>query len=205
MVIWAVIFARVWAKQRCGMISNLQKRKIKETAIAETKRFIAIALYIWLLLSVFELHRLAVLRGLHLKALADYRFGLAALNAVVLGKVIVIGQALRAGRQLSEKPLIYPILLKSALFALLLICFQIVEETVSGMVRGKSLAASTSQLGGGGLEGAVLVGVMACVALIPFFFFTEMQMVIGKEKVRSLLFQERSKTAANTQSQAPAA
>lgn len=187
------------------MISNLQKRKIKETAIAETKRGIAIALYLWLLLSVFELHRLSVLRGIHLNSLVDYRFGLAAFNALILAKVILIGQALRAGRQLSEKPLIYATLLKSALFALLLICFEIVEETVSGLVSGKSLAASIPQLGGGGLEGAVLVGILAFIALIPFFFYTEVQTVIGKEKMRSLLFQERSKTAASTQSRAPAA
>jgi len=186
------------------MIFNLQRQKIKETAIEETKRFIAIAIYGWLLLSLFELHRFAVLRGVHVNSLEGYRFVLAAVNAVVLGKVVLIGQALRTGHRLNEKPLVYSILFKSALFALLLVSFQIAEETIRGVIHGKSLSASIPQLGGGGLEGAVFAGIITFVALIPFFLFTEVQRVIGREKVRSLLFQERSK-AASAQPQAPAA
>ena len=187
------------------MTFNLKRQKIKERAIEEAKRFIGIALYAWLLLSVFELHRFAVLRSVHVNSLEGYRFVLAAVNAFILGKVVLIGQAVRRGRRPSEKPLIYPILLMSALFALLLICFQIAEETIRGMIHGKSLPASIPQLGGGGLEGAVFAGIMTFVALIPFFLFTEVQSVIGREKVRSLLFQERSKAAASAQPQAPAA
>jgi len=187
------------------MISNEQKRKVKEKAIEETKRFIAIALYLWVLLVVFELHRFAVLREVHLNSLPSYRFGEAAINALVLGKVILIGQALNVGHQLSEKRLIYSVLFKSAIFALLLICFEIVEEVIVGLIHGKSLAASVPRFGGGGLEGMLLVGLMGFVALIPFFLFAEVQRVIGKEKLYSLILQERSKPAADAQPQAPAA
>jgi hypothetical protein len=37
---------------------------------------------------------------------------------------------------------------------------------------------------------------MAFVVLIPFFLFTEVQQVIGKEKLHSLILQERSKADA---------
>ena len=194
-----------WKSVGVHMISDEQKRKMKEKAIEETKRFIAIALYIWVFLVVLELHRFAVLREVHVNSLPGHRFGFAAINALMLGKVILIGQVLHVGHQLNEKRLIHAVLFKSAIFALLLICFEIVEEVIVGLIHGKSLAASIPQFWGGGLEGILLAGLMAFVALIPFFLFTEVQSVIGRDKLRSLIFQERSKPAAGAQPQAPAA
>jgi hypothetical protein len=87
-------------------------------------------------------------------------------------------------------------LYKSAIFALLLICFEILEDVIVGLIHGKSLVASMPQLGGGGLEGMVVYGILAFVVLIPFFLFSEVQRVIGREKMRSLIFQDRSKPEA---------
>lgn len=178
------------------MISHQQKQNLRERAITETKKFIAIALYLWVLLSVFELHRFSVLRDLNLNALFGYRFGFAALNALILGKVILIGQALHVGEHFSEKRLIYSALFKSAIFSLLLVCFEVIEEVIVGLIHGKSLLASIPQFGGGGLEGKLIVGLLAFVTLIPFFLFIEVQQVLGKENLRKLLFQDRSKADA---------
>ena len=169
------------------MISAEQKRKAKERAASELKRFAAIALYIWIFLSVFEIHRFVVLREVHAGSLYGYRIGFAAVNALVMGKVILIGQALHAGERLREKRLIQSVLYKSAVFALLLVCFDIVEEAIVGLIHGKSLVASIPQLGGGGLEGKILVGIMAFVVLIPFFLFTHLEQVLATDTLRSLI------------------
>ena len=42
----------------------------------------------------------------------------------------------------------------------------------------------------------VLFGMMAFVVLIPFFLFTEVQKVIGRETLHSLILRERSKADA---------
>jgi hypothetical protein len=50
------------------MNSDQSKRKIKERAATELKRYAVIVLYLWVLLSVLELHRFVVLRVLHLQS-----------------------------------------------------------------------------------------------------------------------------------------
>jgi hypothetical protein len=87
-------------------------------------------------------------------------------------------------------------LYKSAVFAFLLVCFEILEEVIVGLIHGKSIVASIPQLGGGGIEGKVLVGIIAFVVLIPFFLFTEMEKVLGKETVYSLLIRKTSQSKA---------
>lgn len=177
-------------------ISEQQKRKVKEKAVTEVRRFVVIALYLWLLLSLLEIHRLAVLREVHQASVHGYRFGLAAINALVLGKVILIAEDLHFGERFSQKRMVSSALFKSAVFAVLLVCFDVLEEVIVGVIHGKSVAASVPQMGGGGLEGKVIMGVIAFVVLIPFFLFTEMQRVVGKNELHSLMFRDRSKADA---------
>ena len=106
------------------MISGQLKRKTKERAIAELKRYIAIALYLWVLLSIFEIHRYAVLRDVKMTSLQTYRIGFAAINALIMGKIILIGEALHLGEKLRRRRLVYSVLTKSTLFGLLVLCFR---------------------------------------------------------------------------------
>src|SRR5579871_4924368 len=98
-----------------------------------------IAFYLWALFSLFEIHRYTVLREFNLSSLSGYKIGFAAINALIMGKVILIGEALHVGEQLREKRLIFSVLFKSATFALLVVCFDIIEEIIVGMIHGKSL------------------------------------------------------------------
>jgi len=178
------------------MISDDQKRKAKQRAATELKRILAIAFYLWAVLSLLEIHRFVVLREVSRASVSGYRIGFAAINALILSKVIILGEAFHLGKGLNEKRLIYSALLKSLLFAVLLVCFNIVEEVIVGMIHGKSVAQSIPPLGGGGLEGKLLVGIMAFVLLIPLFLFTEVHRVLGKDKLQSLIFQKRSQADA---------
>ena len=173
------------------MLSVGQKRKAKDRAASELKKFVAIGVYIWVVLSLFEIHRFVVLRQVHAGSLSGYRIGFAAVNALVMGKVILIGQALHAGERLRKRRLTNSVLYKSAVFAFLLVCFEIIEEIIVGVIHGKSVLASIPQLGGGGVEGKILVGVMLFVVLIPFFLFTEMERVYGVDTLHSLILQNR--------------
>ena len=177
-------------------ISDQQKQKVKQKAISEVRKFAGIVLYLWVLLSVLEIHRFAVLREVHQTSVSGYRFGLAAINALVLGKIILIAQDLHLGERFNEKRIVDSALFKSAVFALLLVCFDVFEEVIVGVIHGKSVAASVPQIGGGGLEGKVIVGIIGFVVLMPFFLFTEMQHVLGKGQLHSLIFRNRPKADA---------
>jgi hypothetical protein len=179
------------------MISDQQKRKVKERALDELKRYAAIAVYLWVLFSMFEIHRYAVLRTVdHGAFVSGYRIGFAALNALIMGKVILIGEAFHLGERLGEQRIIYSVLFKSFMFALFAICCNVVEGVIVGLIHGTSIMASIPQMGGGGLEGMALYGIMAAIVLIPFFLFTEVQRLLGKDRLQSLILQKRSKADA---------
>jgi hypothetical protein len=178
------------------MISDQQKRKAKEKATAELKKTLAIAIYLWVLLSMFEIHRFAVLRGIDHSSISTYRIGSAAIKALIYAKFILIGDAMHLGERFTQNRVVYSVLVKSIIFALFVILCDVLEEVIIALIHGSSIGASIPRLGGGGLLGLVLVGVMATIVLIPFFLFDELQGLIGKEKLHSLILQKRSRAEA---------
>jgi hypothetical protein len=146
---------------------------------------------------MFEIHRYAVLRTVdHSASVSNYRIGFAAVNALIIGKFILIGESLHLGEQFGEKRLIYSVLFKSVMFALFAIACNVVEGVIVSLIHGTSIVESIPQMGGGGLEGMALYGIMGAIVLIPFFLFTEVQQLLGKDRLHSLILQKRSKADA---------
>src|ERR1700758_5307555 len=119
------------------MVSD-RLRRLKTGALDESKKLFGIFIYFWVLLSLFSFHKALVLKEEYLL----YDQGFALVNALVLAKVVLIGEFFRVGDRLKNRPLIYPIIFKSAVFALLLICFHILERTLTGVLHGKTVLQS---------------------------------------------------------------
>jgi hypothetical protein len=133
---------------------------------------------------VFFLHEWVVLANNNI----GFRFyGLAVVNALVLSKIMLIAEGLKFADGLKNKPLVYPIALKSISFSALLMVSYIVEEIVVGLFHGMGIAESFPKVGGGGLVGVLTVGGILCIALIPFFAFREIARAIGEAEFRSLM------------------
>ena len=165
-------------------------RTLKQKAYHELKEFLGIALYLWVILALFQLYRSLLLSEEHITVVAHQWFAI--INALALAKVILIAKALHVGEWVEDWPLIYPSLLKSALFTILLACFKILEDAGLGMYRGKSFQESIADLGGGTLNGILCVSLILFVTLIPFFVATELQAVLGEGKLMQLFFRSRS-------------
>ena len=171
---------------------NDRLRRLKTGAIEETKKLFGISIYFWVLLSLFSFHKALVLKEEYLL----YDQGFALINALVLAKVVLIGDFFRVGDRLKNRPLIYPIIFKSAVFALLLICFHILERTLTGVLHGKTVLQSVPSIGGGTLQGILMVGIIIFVALMPFFAFRELNQAIGTQQLNALLFGDPTKAGA---------
>lgn len=164
---------------------------MKERATEELKKFAVRSAYLWVFLGVFEIHRTLVLRGQVPGAELGYRTGFALVKALVLAKFMLIAEAVWVVKTFKEKPLVYSILLKSAVYAAILVCMDILEEVIVGMFHGKPAAQGMTEVGGGSVEGIVLVGIIAFVILIPLFAFSEISDAIGQEELKSLLLKKR--------------
>jgi len=160
-----------------------------DAAGREARKFFVIFLYLWVLFGLFALHKSILLPDEGIV----YGQGFALVNAFVLAKVMLVADNLHVGDSFETRPLIYPVLFKSAIFAIILVCFDLVEEVVVGTVRGKTISESIDAIGGGTLEGILSVGVIMFVVLIPFFAFREMTKVVGNRQMRDLLLVHRTK------------
>jgi hypothetical protein len=174
------------------VIVNQQKTSLKEKAISEAKKFAVIVGYLWVLFVLFEIHKITILRGQSPATPLGYQVGFAFINALILGKIILIADAFSFGEGFKNRPLVYAILFKSAAFSVLLVCFDILEEVIVGLVRHKTMTQSMPTLGGGGVAGVLLVALMVFIVLIPFFSFREIARVIGEDELLSILFKRRT-------------
>lgn len=154
----------------------------------EARKFLLIFLYLWLLFGLFALHKSILLPDEGIV----YGQGFAILNAFVLAKVMLVADNFHVGENLDSRPLVYPVLFKSAVFAFILICFDLIEEVVVSLLRGTTASRGIWTVGGGTIEGILAIGIIMFVVLIPFFAFREMRKVVGDREMRDLLFVRRT-------------
>lgn len=144
-----------------------------------------IASYLFVVLSLFDIHKSVILPE-HQIDLVE--FGLNFINASALAKVIFVGQELNFANQFRGAPLIYPTLLKSFAYTVLLACFKIVEVTIVDMFHHRSFAESLPPgFAGGSWIRFLSLAVLLFVVLIPFFGLGELRRVFGEDIVTAFL------------------
>jgi hypothetical protein len=163
----------------------VDKSQLKEKGLHVLKEFAVIASYLWLVFSLFQLYKSVILREEHIDVVRR-GLTLALINALAPGKVLLVIRALHLGDRFNNRPLVLTAVMKSALFAIFLVVFQVLEETAVGLYHQKSFQQSIADLGGGNLQGILTVGLILFVMLIPFVGLMELQTVLGKEKYAQL-------------------
>jgi hypothetical protein len=170
-------------------MSNEILNRVMLRGLAEGKKLFWIFLYLWILLGLFSVHKSLVLNEQHL----FYHQGFAVINAWLLAKVMLTAEIFHVADNLKHKPLIYPIVFKSAVFSMILVSFYILEEILLGLWRAKTIAESIPAVGGGSLKGILVVGFIMFVVLMPFFALREFGRDIGDDKLYELFFVRRTK------------
>ena len=165
----------------------MDKKKLEEKAYKEFKEFLSIALYLWIVFSLFIMYKAVVLRE-NMIDLIEH--GVALINALVLGKFMLIAKTFRTAERANNAPLIYPTLSKSAIYAAILGVFKILEDVIVGYFHGKSFFDSISGLGVTWRE-FLMMTLILFVILIPFVGFGELDRVIGSGKLGQLFFRPR--------------
>ena len=165
-----------------------RRETLKLEAYHELKQYFLIVLYLWCVFSMFLVYKSVILNEEHISYLAH---GFALINALILGKFVLIARALHLGSMAEDAPLIYPTLLKSAMCSIVAACCKILEEAAVGFFHHKSFPDSISDLGGGTLKGILTLTMLLFVILIPFFAFGELQRVIAESRLAQLFFRPR--------------
>jgi hypothetical protein len=125
--------------------------------------------------------------------LAEYRitylhYWMAVIEALIMAKVVLLGDALHLGREFEGRPLIFPALHKAVVFSLFVGLFAVLEHTIDGLLHGKGFAEGLRKIMSEGKDELLARCLLTFFAFIPFFAFKELGRVMGKGKLRGLFF-----------------
>ncbi|HEY2118632.1 MAG TPA: hypothetical protein VGH37_05560 [Candidatus Acidoferrum sp.] len=164
-----------------------EKRTWRDRLLEELKKLCIVVIYFWILLSVFALYRAMILTQYQISFSYTRSFGFAFINALVLGKFMLIAEALHAGERWHSKTLLYWILFKSAVFSTILLACHILEEVLVRMWHTRSMAQDFSNVNRANLNEIFSLAIIMFVVLIPFFAAREFSRVLGKGALKSLM------------------
>jgi len=160
------------------------KPGFKQKAANELIDFAVIAAYLAVLFCAIATYTMLLLRKYDVSNSAlTYTFAI--INALVIGKVILIGEMMRIGRHAETRPLYQSVLLKSVIFGLFVFAFHLLEEFVKRLIHHEPFGTVFHQFD---VEEMCARSIIIFIALIPLFAFRELRRVLGEEKMHSILF-----------------
>ena len=171
---------------------------LKEKARHELIEYAINIAYLSLVFAAFTVYKRLVLATYDI---TYTNYWVALIEAVILGKVIMIGSIFRLGRGLEDKPLIFATVYKTVVFCLFCALFTVAEYTVVGLWRGGGPGSGLHELAAKGYHELLGNFLVVFVSLLPFFGFKELGRVFGHDRVREIFFMKRSDLANRSRGQ----
>ena len=169
--------------------SDKKKGDLKKKVVHEVTEYWINVVYLTLMFAAFTQYQRLVLAAYDI---TYTNYWVAVIEALVLAKVIMIGDVLRIGRGLEDKPLIYPTVYKAVVFSIFVGLFKVVEHTIKGLWHGEGFMGGLIELSGKGFHVPLANSMVVIVAFLPFFGVKELGRVLGEKKIRTLFFRKRT-------------
>lgn len=169
--------------------SRTEGTSLKSRVAEELWRYFYISLYLFVCFAVLMLYQDSQTESL---ATASLGLGLALVKALILGKFILIGDALKPGTRVNAPTLLHRIAWRTAGMIVVLIVFKILEELVVGLFHGEEVAAVLARLQS--LSWLDVVGpiLMMTLILIPLMIAVELDRALGEGGLKALLMDSGS-------------
>jgi hypothetical protein len=162
-----------------------QKTGLKQKAAHEFQELATIFVYLAFFFCAVSTYSMLLLNKFEV---SYFTYGAALINALVIAKVILIGEYARLGKKQEAKPLIYSSIYKAFVFSLLVFAFHIIEEVIKHLVHGESVTPLFRETR---IDDLLSRTVIVFCTFIPLFAFRELRRVLGEEQFRTLLFRGR--------------
>jgi hypothetical protein len=163
----------------------IKKVQLREKVRHELIEYGINIIYLTLVFAAFTQYRRFLLAAYDI---SYTNYWVALIEAVVLGKVIMIGSVFRLGRGLESKPLIFPTLYKTMVFIVFCAAFKVLEHGIRGLVKGEGFVGGIVELSHKGADELLANSLVVFVALVPFFAVKELGRVLGEQKISDLFF-----------------
>ena len=169
--------------------SNTTKAgRAKEKAIREFKLYWTVFL-LALMFGAFTTYRRLILGEVGV-SYGHYGYGL--IEAAVIAKVLLIGEAMKLGHWMEERALALSVLVKSVLFGMLVGVFNIVEHVTEGLFHHESWQTVLSHpFQAQNMNELLARTLVLIVTFIPFFALWETSRVLGPGKMTQMFLHRR--------------
>jgi hypothetical protein len=162
---------------------------IKQKTVHEFKDFVAISIYLAFFFCALATYSMVLLRKYDV-SYVNYSFAI--INALVVAKVLLIGDMAHLGRSSETKPLYLTVLHKSVVFTLLVVAFHFLEEVVKRIIHHEPNGTVIHNIRWDDLGAKSLI---VFAVFLPLFAFRELRRVLGEDTFYALF---RSPGAAKT-------
>jgi hypothetical protein len=152
-------------------------RNLKDRARHELRSYIVITAYIWTILSLLRLHETLLADSYHVGLQAH---GFAIVTALILGKVVLIAEALRVGERTAERVPALAILIRSVLFALAILLFHATEHIVTELWDGAEMNSDLLMVDEAQARRSLIMAAIMTIALMPYFLIKEIERRTGE-------------------------
>ncbi len=180
--------ARVWRRGRRGderRDRRERKPPSRNARGANSIEYLVVSSYLFVCFGALIFYKASILHG---EGIEFTVFGLAIVKALILGKFLLLLEALKIGEDKKHaRSALANILTKSLLFSLLLFAMTVVEELIVGHFHGRASREILREIAGGTWQQAVAVAILLFLILIPFFGYQEIAARLGKGKLSKLL------------------
>jgi len=166
------------------------KSTVKEKAVEEVKLMWVVFLYLAFVFSAFLEYRRLVLAEV---GSFDYiKHGFALIEALIIAKVILIGQALGIGKRFEKKgdPLIIPVLVNAVLYSIFVGLFTVLEHVIEGLAHHATWKAIAASMMSEGPKEFMARTLVTFVSFVPFFAVWEVAKEYGGD-LYELFFKRR--------------
>lgn len=158
----------------------------KQKAMHELRELLLIFGYLAFFFCALTTYSMLLLNEYHVKY---WSYGFALLNALIITKVIMIGEYAKVGKRYEAKALFFSGVWKAFVFSWLVFGFHVVEEIIKRLIHGADMAKASTDIRFDELAGRSIV--IFCT-FIPLFVFREFRRVMGEEEFRTMVFGKKT-------------
>jgi hypothetical protein len=151
-----------------------------QKTVHELKDFAAISIYLAFFFCALTTYAMVLLKRYDVSYI-NYSFAI--INALVIAKVLLIGDMAHLGRKSEARPLYQTVLYKSFVFSLLVFAFHFVEEVVKRIIHHEP---SGTVLHNTHWDDLAAKSLIIFAVFIPLFAFRELRRVMGEDTFYAL-------------------
>ncbi len=169
--------------------SQNKKMGWKEKFYREMMEYWFNVLFLTIFFSVFTTYRRLILAYYEI----DYGdYGSSLIKALILAKIMLVGEALHLGRKFEEHPLIIPTIYRAFIFTVFVAFFTIIESLIRSFWGGKGLLEALDHLlTVFNYEWLAQLFIVFFV-FIPFFGIRELGNILGPGQIGKIFFFQKS-------------